>query len=112
MRSRVGDVTRPITTEGGDAPRWSRDGRELFCHSGNGIYAVAVSTDGTFERGVPTLLFEGPYQWAFNGIASYDVTADGERFLMIARDPSEATEMQLNVVLNWFEELKARVPIP
>ena len=76
------------------------------------MFAVEVSTDGTFERGLPTLLFEGPYRWGFNAIASYDVTADAERFLMITRDQSEATEMQLNVVLNWFEELEAKVPVP
>ena len=112
VRSLVGDVKRPITTEGGSAPRWFRDGTELFYHSGNGLFAVEVSTHGTFERGLPTLLFEGPYQWALISMASDDVTADAQRFLMITQDQSEATEMQLNVVLNWFEELNTLVPVP
>ena len=112
MRSLVGDVKRPITTEGGSAPRWFRDGTELFYHSGNGLFAVEVSTHGTFERGLPPLLFEGPYQWALISMALDDVTADAQRFLMITQDQSEATEMQLNVVLNWFEELNTLVPVP
>ena len=112
VRSLAGDVTRAISTEGGGAPRWSEDGRELFYRSGDGMYVVEVSTDGTFERGLPTLLFEGPYLGDVNDIASYDVTGDAKRFLMITRPQSEATQMQLNVVQNWFEELKARVPVP
>ena len=112
VRSLEGDVTRSISTEGGRAPRWSRDGRELFYRSGNGMFVVEVSTDGTFERGRPTLLFDGPYVESNIGIASYDVTADAERFLMIARGQSGATQMQLNVVLNWHQELLERVPVP
>jgi len=41
--------------------------------------------------------------------ADYDVTPDGERFVMLGGDPQGAVT-QLNVVLNWFEELKRRVP--
>ena len=112
VRSLAGDVTRPITTEGGGAPLWSGDGRELFYRSGNGMFVVEVSTAGTFERGLPSLLFEGPYVGDINGIASYDVTADGERFLMLTQGPSDATQMQLNVVQNWHEELERLVPVP
>ena len=111
-RSLAGDVKRQITTEGGSAPVWSRDGRELFYHSGNGMYVVEVSTNGTVEHGLPSLLFEGPYRWSFDGIASYDVTGDRQRFLMIELGQSEAWETQLNVILSWGDELKARVPIP
>ena len=112
VRSLAGDVTRPITTEGGGAPRWSADGRELFYRSGSGLFAVEVSTDGTFERGLPSLLFEGSYLRDINGIASYDVTADAERFLMIAQPPSDAAPMPLTVVQNWHQELLELVSIP
>ena len=110
VRSLTGDVRRVITTEGGGGPRWSRDGRELFYRSGNGMYAVEVSTEGTFDFGRPTLLFEGSYWGDTNGIASYDVSRDGQRFLMIDPGTSEAPLMQPHVVVNWFEELKQRVP--
>ena len=44
-------------------------------------------------------------------IAAYDVSADGQRFLMLrpVEQPSQSTT-QINVVLNWFEELKQKVP--
>ena len=112
VRSLAGDVKRVISTEGGGAPRWSRDGRELFYRSGSGMFVVEVSTDGTFERGRPTLLFEGPYLPDFTGTASYDVSADAQRFLMITRGQSDDTPMQLNVVQNWHQELLERVPLP
>ena len=59
---------------------------------------------------MPRLLFQGTFG-ASAGIRSYDVTADGRRFLMVqqkARAPVGAAEMIL--VTNWFEELKQRVP--
>ena len=76
------------------------------------MFVVEVSTDGTFERGRPTLLFEGPYLPDFTGTASYDVSADAQRFLMITRGQSDDTPMQLNVVQNWHQELLERVPLP
>ena len=75
------------------------------------MFVVEVSTDGRFERGLPSLLFEGPYLEDVNGIASYDVTGNAERFLMITRGESGAAQMQLNVVLNWHQELLERVPV-
>ena len=53
-------------------------------------------------------LFEGNYQQDSNG-TDYDVTADDQRFLMV--QPSEQPATQVNVVLNWFEDLKRRVPV-
>ena len=76
------------------------------------MFVVDVSTDGTFERGRTNRLFEGPYLGDGNGIAAYDVTDDAERFLMITRGESDATQMQLNVVQHWHQELLERVPVP
>ena len=46
----------------------------------------------------------------------YDIHPDGERFLMVFPaelvDSSEISRPQINIVLNWFEELKERVPVP
>ena len=58
------------------------------------------------------MLFEGEYVPTPVSTTNYDVTPDGQRFLMLK--PSEAGEAaptQINVVLNWFEELKRRVPL-
>ena len=110
----TGGVKRAISSGGGREPRWSRDGRELFYRSGDGMYAVdvALSSDEVFERGRPSLLFEGPYRGDTTGNAAYDVSFDASHFLMITRETSNTAEMQLNVVLGWQEELLERVPVP
>jgi serine/threonine-protein kinase len=100
-----------ISTEGGTEPAWNRNGRELFYRSGNKMMAVDVATQPTFAGGKPRVLFEGPYVPNPATFPNYDVSPDGQRFLMLK--PVEQTETaptQINVVLNWFEELKQKVP--
>jgi hypothetical protein len=101
-----------ISTEGGTEPLWSRDGRELFYRKGDRMMAVAISTEAELAPGKPTLLFEGAYEMgtAFGPVpgTNYDVAPDG-RFVMIRRGES-AGPAQINVVQNWFEELKRLVP--
>jgi len=100
-----------ISTEGGVEPVWARSGQELFYRNGNKMMAVEIRTQPAFNAGTPRLLFEGEYAsvpWA----ANYDVSADGQRFLMLRPDEEQAAATQINVVLNWFEELKRRVPVP
>ena len=97
---------RQISTEGGREPVWARNG-ELFYRLGNKIMGVQVATQPAFKAGAPRPFFEGPYFW-FVYLPSFDVTADGERFLMLKSTDPPATE--ISVVLNWFEELKKRVP--
>ena len=73
------------------------------------MMAVEIATQPTFRAGQPRLLFQGQYR-GFPSETNYDVTSDGQRFLMI-KDSAQATSVtQINVVLNWFEELKRRVP--
>ncbi len=74
------------------------------------MMAVSVSTQPSFSAGKPTKLFGGTYlasTFPLTGI-TYDVTNDGQRFLMVK--PQEASATQINVVVNWFEELKRLVP--
>lgn len=104
---------------GGSYPMWSRDGTELVYRRayttatwGPRLMAVDVSIDGnprfTNERVLPT---EG--MQVFYGSRDYDITADGERFIMIfPADQTESARPRINVVLNWFEEVKERVPAP
>ena len=100
-----------ISTEGGTEPAWNRNGRELFFRSGDKMMAVDVATQATFSAGKPKMLFQGLYQPNPTMNANYDVTPDGQRFLMIKpTSVQEAAPTQINVVFNWFEELKRRVP--
>ena len=97
-----------ISTSGGTEPVWSRGG-ELFYRSGEKMMAVSVVFGETFSSENPRLLFEGRFVPTRRGDAGYDVSPDGQRFLLVKR-VQESVPTQLNVVLNWFEELKRRVP--
>ena len=100
-----------ISTDGGGEPQWNSNGRELFYRTGDKMMAVEIATRPSFSAGKPRMLFEGKYQPAPFTDPNYDVAFDGQHFLMLR--PSESTETahtQINVVPNWFEELKRRVP--
>ena len=96
-----------ISTEGGREPLWNRNGRELFYRSGKKMMEVDIATQQGFSAGTPKVLFEGQYQSLSTSTPNYDVSPDGQRFLMLKPIEQGA---QINVVLNWFEELKQKVP--
>ncbi len=101
-----------ISTDGGAEPMWSRDGGELFYRIGDKMMAVAIATEPQLAPGSPTLLFEGRYVSGSTGgnpATGYDVAPDG-RFVMVRTEEGAAGTQQINVVLNWFGELKRLVP--
>jgi eukaryotic-like serine/threonine-protein kinase len=101
-----------ISTDGGTEPMWNRNGRELFYRSGNRMMSVAITAQPAFSASRPAVLFEGQYEPTLVTNANYDVSPDGQRFLMLkASAAQEASPTQINVVLNWFEDLRRRVPI-
>ena len=98
-------VRRQISIEGGTAPRWSRGGREVVYQDGGSILAVSVDPE-TGELGRPEQLFEGPYLDAvITYTRNYDVTPDGERFLMVKRNREQAPR-RVVVVTGLFDELR------
>jgi serine/threonine-protein kinase len=100
-----------ISTDGGTEPLWNRSGRELFYRSGDKLMAVGISTQPGFVAGKPRQLFKGGYLLSSFGVPNYDVSPDGQRFLMVKPVGQEqAVPTQINVVLNWTEELKRLVP--
>ena len=97
-----------ISTDGGNEPRWALDGKELFYRKGDQMMAVSIQTEPTFEAGPPRLLFERAYAQNHEGsFSNYDVDSEG-RFLMV-KEHEQGTG-QINVVLNWFDEVKRLVP--
>ncbi len=76
------------------------------------MMAVSVETEPTFGAEKPEVLFEGSYLSSESDpeFQYYDISPDGQRFLMIKEE--QTTTAQINVVLNWFEELKRLVPTP
>jgi hypothetical protein len=78
------------------------------------MFAVKIETEPALSIGASRLLFEHPYKAASGGDPHYDISGDGQRFLMIDEslpDGDSSTSEGLVVVLNWFEELKRLVPV-
>lgn len=100
-----------ISATGGDTPRWSPTGRELFYTSGDAMMAVQVTTSPTFSVGASRELF-WERDLRYGGLhPMYDVARDGRRFLMIrtvATDRAQE-EPRLILVQNFFQELEAKV---
>jgi serine/threonine-protein kinase len=114
----VDDRRHQISTDGGTRPLWSRKGNELFYIDSRGLLnAVSVKVEGgKFAPGVPTVLLKTPYHYGYSRLGldlrGYDIAPDGQRFLMIKdMDPGQAPTLAgMVIVLNWIEELKARLP--
>jgi serine/threonine protein kinase/Tol biopolymer transport system component len=96
-----------ISATGGPAchPRWRSDGREIFYTNGTAIWAVDVTTTtaGSFSAGPPHKLFDATVLYAGSAVnTGYDVTPDGQRFLLIAQKPgSNNLSRPIRVVVNW-----------
>jgi Tol biopolymer transport system component len=107
-----------ISVDGGTAPAWSRDGREIFyvtAQSFGGqaaltkMMVVPVQLQPTFTADTPRMLFQGEYGVTAN-IRGYDVSPDGRRFLMVQQKERSATRLaDMIIVQNWVEELKQSV---
>jgi hypothetical protein len=76
------------------------------------MMAAEIAAQPYFSAGKPKVLFAGQFQQSPNPTpnANYDVSPDGQRFLMLKPGERDPAPTQINVVLNWFEELKRKVP--
>jgi serine/threonine-protein kinase len=107
-----------ISVDGGTAPAWSRNGRELFYTTTTSVggqaalttmMAVPVQPGPTFIAGTPRMLFQGRFGATAN-IRAYDVSPDGRRFLMVQQQERPAMRLSgMVIVQNWVEELKDKV---
>ena len=113
---------RRISQDGGYAPLWSPEGSELFYRPGVGVAggvrtlrSVDIVTEPAFAFSNEQTLPVGGFN-VVSGYRSFDVSPDGERLLVVfpadRPDTGEPARPQINIVLNWFEELKERVPVP
>lgn len=99
-----------VSSNGGAWPRWRGDGRELFFEDAEGML-MAASVDGSgaaFVVGAAQPLFMLRMRtaaWAGSTSYNYDVTADGQRFLVNAADESQS-ETPITLLLNWAERLR------
>ena len=105
-----------LSVGGGREPVWSPQGDELFYRNRDKMMAVPVATQPTLSIGKPEVLFEGAFP-SYSYGRNYDVSADAQHFLMVQRQgggtfvggegiESVRRPTQIQVVLNWFEELE------
>ena len=98
-----------ISTAGGMSPLWAPNGRELFYRNGNKMMVVAVHTEPAFSAEKPKLLFENAsLVQSWEGWTEFDITRDGQQFVMIQKGEHSTPPTKLHVILNWFEEIKRK----
>jgi hypothetical protein len=103
-----------ISSGGGFDPVWRRSGGELYYRRDNAMMAVSIATAPQLRASAPKRLWEGAYSsgaassCGMPGVSSsnYDVTADGQRFLMVRDDDAAVYGTKVVVVLNWARELE------
>ncbi|MGH9409228.1 MAG: TolB family protein [Vicinamibacterales bacterium] len=108
-----------VSIDGGNEPLWNPDPKaqplELFYRNGDDMMVINIATHPDFHQGKPERLFSGAtaYQTVVPNYvrANYDVTPDGERFLMLKRVGQTAAPVtEIHIVLNWQEVLRRLEP--
>ena len=110
-----------MSVGGGQEPVWGPSGRELFYRNDGKLLVVHIEESAaSLTVGAPTRVFDDHYRVdtssALGGNSNYDISPDGQRFVMV-EEPGPASARggvsqtaRLHLILNWFEELKAKVP--
>ena len=97
---------------GGIHPLWSPDGKELL-YSAGGLFVVTVTTGRGFEFSSPVQIPRPFLSFGPTAARSYDIMPNGQRLIgMVPSGQGQSgVSAQIQVVLNWFEELKQHVPL-
>ncbi|PYR76274.1 MAG: hypothetical protein DMF87_18580, partial [Acidobacteria bacterium] len=110
----VGGGQWQVSTAGGRQPLWTRTGKELFYVGSDGaLLRVPVEASGaTWNAGTPMKVLEGRYYTGSGSGRAYDVSPDGQRFLMIKAPGGDSTASPPSVIVvqHFDEELKRLVP--
>jgi serine/threonine-protein kinase len=101
-----------VSVDGGVVPLWAPDSKEVFYVRDDAMMAVSIEANETkITAGIPRKLFEfPPGRRAERDLRTFDIMPDGRRFVLLRSASPGMGRRQINIVLNWSEELKARVP--
>jgi hypothetical protein len=109
MRFPSGQGRWQVSSDGGIRPRWNGTGTELFFVSGNNLVVVDVSTRGVFRLGIPKTLFSASAVDVVDLSYSYDVSADGNRFVVAQQVATEEQEPpRARLVQDWVARIGER----
>jgi serine/threonine-protein kinase len=102
-----------VSANGGTRPAWAKNGRELFyLDAANLLTVVPVQSSPTFSAGAPQRLHQQAYYPGFStrgfNLRAYDVSRDGQRFLMLKNNSAAGLSTEINIVLNWAERFRTR----
>jgi len=97
-----------VSATGGAEPQWSPDGDRLYFRQRNLMFAAGVRRRPSLTVAEPRLLFDGGWQLEHEKL--WSVMPDGKRFLMVRFEPA-AIPTRLDVIVNWFDELRKRAPV-
>jgi Tol biopolymer transport system component len=100
-----GTEKRQVSAEGGTAPRWRRDGQEIFWINGQKVMAAGVKDGAEFAAGAAEELFE--VESLMSPSPQFDAAPDGKRFVVRERMKDDKP-LAVHVVHNWFEEFRGR----
>ena len=95
-----------VSRGGGTEPVWARSGRELFFRANDSVYVVTVTPGAEFRGSSPRALFGGRFITAT--VTNWDVSPDGQRFVMVRSTDAVSSGTPLHVVLHWFDQLRAQ----
>jgi Tol biopolymer transport system component len=99
-----------VSTDGGAWPVWMPNGGALCFRRGNKLMLVEIDGDTELVLGKPRVLFTGRFTYGIGNHANYSITPDSEGFVLVALEEQEPPK-HLNLIVNWFEELKRLVPV-
>ena len=104
-----------ISTEGGQDPVWSANGKSIYflettSSAGTSVHIVPVSAEGSFQAGKPRRIHTGEYERSQNWYSNWDVAPDGKHFVFVKLVGDQQKPRTVRVTLNWLEELRRIAP--
>jgi hypothetical protein len=104
----TGEGKWQVSTHGGTTPQWSSDGMELFYLADDTLMSASVIVGSAFQTAPPRAVFRRPQPWNYDGDARFAVMPDAQHFLMLQQ---AGAPFQLQVTLNWSQELASRASV-
>ena len=97
--------------DGGAAPRWLPNGREIVSRRLGAFRLMKIQTTPEFSISKPEVLFPISSNDSLWAPHAYDVAPDGSRFLFVRSEPTKAAPLGVSVVEHFFSELNRRAPV-